>query len=166
MLFHLMFFNIFHIFCYFYTTMKKKLFIAIALGMMTWGQSCIYSESGIYLVEPVPGDPPSIEASSNLDTIADPVLVDSLEVIYSAGVENGLFYGLETYYLNDLVYNSDTTSGSFWLKPATFQLSGVDTLYLYFFFSTNSNSLADILELEYNYVSLKYPVTYETGGVK
>jgi len=144
----------------------KKLLLAITTFTMIMGHSCIYSESGIYYVEPIPGDPPSIWVSSNLDTVAEPLLIDSLEVTYEAEVENGAFYGLETYYLNEQVYISDTSSGSFWINPGWMQLSGIDTLYLYFFFSTNTNSLANVLEVEYNVVSLKYAITYETGGLK
>lgn len=134
--------------------------------MLTLICSCTYSDSGIFFVTPVPGDPPEIWVTTNLDSIPNPTVVDSLEVIYDVEIINGDFYQLEAYFLNELVFNSDSTNGSFWIDSTFVQSPEVDTLSLYFFFSTNSNSLANIVGLEYDYVSLDFPINYEQGGTK
>ena len=126
--------------------------------------ACTYSESDLYLADPVPGEPPVFTAITNLDTIDTPVVTDSLEVIYEVEIENGNFYQIEAYLLDQVLYNSDTTNGAFWLTPHLVEQPGIDTLFIYFFYSTNSNSLADRFELEYNVTELRYPINFEEGG--
>ena len=41
--------------------------------------ACVYTNSGTYYVDPVPGEPPTISVSTNLDTMYDPRVIDSLE---------------------------------------------------------------------------------------
>ena len=144
----------------------KNLFFLILAGIVAIINACTYSESGFYFVDPVPGEPPVISVTTNLDTINNPTVIDSLEVVYDVEIENGKFYQVEAYVVNQMVYNSDTTSGSFWLTQDLVQQPGIDTLFIFFFYSTNSNSLADIVELEFNVIELDYPIIYEEGGAR
>jgi len=138
----------------------KKITIIILTGIVVLIGACVYSESGTHYVDPVPGEPPSFQVSTNLDTIPDPKVPDSLEVFYDADIENGEFYQVESYAFDELVYMSDSTEGSFWISYDSLYRTGMDTLSLFFFYSTNSNSLADIIHAEYNYLELVYPILY------
>lgn len=142
--------------------MKRIIIIVLVLFVILL-DACVYSESGIYYTEPIPGDPPSFSVTTNLDTIPEPSVADSLEVIYDAEIANGEFYQVEAYILDELVFNSDTTDGSFLIYTTDVEVPGVDTLSIYFFYSTNSNSLADIFDLEYNYTQLDYAINFEEG---
>ena len=144
----------------------KKLPVRWLVGLLLLAHACTYSESDSFYVDPVPGDPPEIWISTNLDTLMNPTVADSLEVVYDVEIKNSDFYQLEAYVTDLFVFNSDSTNESFWLDSTMVTEPGVDTLYLYFFFSTNSNSLADIVDLEYDLVSLKYPINFEMGGAK
>ena len=138
----------------------KKITILILAGVVAVIGSCVYSESGTYNVDPVPGEPPTFQASTNLDTIPNPIVLDSLEVFYDAEIENGEFYQVEAYSFEENVYLSDSTHGSFWISYDSLYRTGMDTLSLFFFYSTNSNSLADIVSAEYNVLELEYPILY------
>ncbi len=144
----------------------KTLFIPVLGSILALLFACTYSESDIFHVDPVPGDPPEIWVTTNLDTVDDPTVSDSLEIVYDVDIVNGKFYQIEAYVMNSMVFNSDTTHGSFWITPSFVIEPGMDTLAMYFFFSTNSNSLADIVDLEFNFITLKYPIYYEEGGAK
>ncbi|RLD25413.1 MAG: hypothetical protein DRI70_07170 [Bacteroidetes bacterium] len=144
----------------------KKLPVRWLVGIMILSHACSYSDSDTFYVDPVPGDPPEIWVSTNLDTLMDPTVKDSLEVVYDVEIINSDFYQLEAFVTDLFVFNSDSTNESFWLDSTMVAEPGIDTLYLYFFFSTNSNSLADIVDLEYDVVSLKYPIIFEMGGAK
>ena len=138
----------------------KKITTIILAGIVVLIGACVYSESGTHHVDPVPGEPPSFQVSTNLDTIPDPKVPDSLEVFYDADIENGEFYQVESYAFDELVYMSDSTEGSFWISYDSLYRTGMDTLSLFFFYSTNSNSLADIIHAEYNFLELEYPILY------
>ena len=138
----------------------KKITILILAGLVALMSACVYTESGTYYVDPVPGEPPSFQASTNLDTIPDPIVIDSLEVFYDVEIENGEFYQVEAYSFDEIVYLSDTIHGSFWIIHDSLYRTGIDTLSLFFFYSTNSNSLADIVGAEYNVLELEYPILY------
>ena len=142
----------------------RNLIIVILTCAVALIYSCTYSESGIYYVDPIPGDPPIISAVTNLDTIIDPIVVDSLEVVYEVEIENGEFYQVEAYVLDSRVYFSDTTNGSFWINNSVVEEPGVDTLRIFFLHSTNSNSLADVIGLEYSSIQLDYAILFEKGG--
>ncbi len=146
--------------------MIQKRLIIVWVGFTLLISACIYSESGIYNVDPVPGDPPVIAVTTNLDTVVDPVVTDSLEVTYEVLIENGEFYVVEAFIANQQIYLADTTSGSFQIYSHLVYQPGTDTLYLNFYYSTNSNSLADIFNLEANVVDLKYPVSFLEGGAR
>ena len=144
----------------------RNLIIVILTGAVALINSCAYSESGIYYVDPLPDDPPIISVITNLDTIIDPIVVDSLEVVYGVEIENGEFYQVEAYVLDSRVYFSDTTNGSFWINHSFVEEPGVDTLRIYFLYSSNSNSLADNIGLEYNSIKLDYAIFFEEGGMQ
>lgn len=138
----------------------KKITIFILAGIVAVIGACVYSESGIHYVDPVPGEPPTFQTSTNLDTIPNAIVLDSLEVFYDAEIENGEFYQIEAYSFDEIVYLSDSTHGSFWISYDSLYRTGMDTLFLFFFYSTNSNSLADIVGAEYNVLELEYPILY------
>ena len=129
-------------------------------GLVAVIGACVYSESGIHYVDPVPGEPPTFQASTNLDTIPNAIVLDSLEVFYESEIENGEFYQVEAYSFDEIVYLSDSTYGSFWISYDSLYRTGMDTLSLFFIYSTNSNSLADIVGAEYNVFELEYPILY------
>jgi hypothetical protein len=144
--------------------MKSVLTIFLA-GMTVLLGSCYYNDNGVYFVDPVPGEPPVISVTTNLDTLAGPEVTDSLEVTYDVVIENGEFYLVEANVSNNWIFYSDTTHGSFWLYPGDVTYPGVDTLYLYFYYSTNSNSLADIVKLEANLIRRTYGIDFKEGGL-
>ena len=143
----------------------KRIYTFLGAAIVALTNACTYSDSDIFLVEPIPGDPPVFSAGTNLDTIYDPTVIDSLEVIYNVEIENGELYQAEAYLGEDLLYYSDTIRGSFWIIRDTLNESVEDSLFIYFFYSTNSNSLADIVNLEWNMEKLAYAISFETGGL-
>ena len=138
----------------------KKWFLTISAGLMLLCHSCFYTDADIYFVDVVPGEPPTFSVSTNLDTIIDPAVTDSLEVSYLATIENGEFYLARCFLLEDVIFQSDSLQNSFWLYPGDVVFPGLDTLYVYFYYSTNTNSLADQLKAEANIVERKYPITF------
>jgi hypothetical protein len=138
----------------------KKLVLIIMAGILILTRSCFYAESDVYFVDVVPGDPPVFSVAVNLDTIVEPEVVDSLEIWYGAEIENGEFYLAQAFVSNSVIFQSDSLQNSFWLYPGDVPYPGVDTLYVSFYYSTNSNSLADIVKLEANIVQRKYAVSF------
>jgi len=138
----------------------RKWILVISAGMMLLVNACFYNESDIYFVDVVPGEPPVFSVSVNLDTIIDAEVTDSLEVSYGAEIENGEFYLIQSFVSNKLVFQSDSLQNSFWIYPDDVASPGLDTLYLYFYYSTNSNSLADLVKAETNIFQRKYPVIF------
>ena len=128
--------------------MRKFIPILFTALLLTGLPACVFTDSEMYNVEPVPSDPPVRSVSTNLDTLHNPQVNDSLEVIYQVEVSGGEFY----YFFADVasltVYESDSTYGSFWITPDMADSSGVDTLYMEFYYSSNSNSMADKLGYE------------------
>lgn len=129
-----------------------------AAGMIN---ACTYSDYGTHVVEPVAGDPPTITASTNLDTLLNPEVSDSLKVVYEVVVQNGTFYLLDATVGNSPVFDSDTSHGTFWLYPNDVQVPGVDTLTLLIYYSSNTNSLADVLGIEALYLRLNYAIDFK-----
>jgi len=136
-----------------------------------WG--CIYSSNELYTVEPVPGVPPTVFATASLDTVDANPYTDSLMVSYEISVNGGELYYVESLieqysiyeYLPD--YDPDTLHGpyvqadSFWLAVAVPPDSGIYTLYLDFYYSTNTNSLGDILGVEANVLTLEFLIDFK-----
>ena len=185
------------------------LLLSLALTM----GACLYSNNGIYSVEPVPGDPATVSVTTNLDTLSDPTVSDTLDldIRYKMQVENGrpyyvdcwvenlLVYQLGFYYDSDDIYiafpdtviavTSDTTLwvvesdtllafvrdtlskaytlGGLFLIPGDLPvLPGDNSLTLGFYYSANTNSLADVLGIEAESVELEYTITFEEGGAR
>ena len=145
--------------------MKKQVIILMSVFAILMS-ACIYSDLGVYNAEPIAGDPPTISVTTNLDTLTNPTVVDSLEVIYEIGIENGELYFVDALVKDIPVHESDTTHGSFWIYSNVLTEPGPDTLYLNIYYSTNSNSLADIIDFESALLELKYPIWIDKGGTK
>lgn len=143
----------------------RKLIIVFLSGLLAAASSCIYSDYGENYVVPVAGDPPTINAETNLDTLEwDIILTDSLEVTFGIQIENGELYQVQAY-LSDLqFYQSDSLSGEFWIHDYMWEVAGVDTLAIFIFYSTNTNSLGDIVGAEANRLDLKFPILYEDAS--
>jgi hypothetical protein len=149
-------------------------FIKWILPVLTaglWG--CIYTSKDFYTVEPVRGVPATVSATFNLDTLNANAYTDSLLVSYEISVEGGELYYVQSLignysvyeYLTD--YDPDTMSGpyvladSFWLDVAVPPDSGIYTLYLDFFYSSNTNSLGDILGVEADVLTLEFLIDFK-----
>ena len=121
----------------------------ITLALLLSGlEACIYSDLEIYEVEPIPGDPPVFSVSTNLDTLHNPDVNDSLEVIYKVEISGGELYYLIADVGSTPVFDSDSTAGSFWILSSYADSLGIDSLYMEFYISSNSNSLADLTGYE------------------
>lgn len=140
--------------------MKNRIFALMILGSICLINGCIYSDDGIYRVDPVPDDPPIVLASTNLDSIENPVVTDSLEVEYDISIQNGELYILDVTLGNESFFQSDTTQGSFWIYAKDSELPGIDTLRMIFYYSSNTNSLADKLGVEARDLGLKYAIDF------
>ena len=147
-------------------------FFILAAG----ASSCIYTDTDSYVVIPEPGNAASLTISSNLDTLPDPAVTDSLLVTYDAGIENGELYYVEAViediriYDRETDYDPDTVPGlfvladSFWVQASLPLDTGDFTLSLYFYFSSNTNSLGDIMGREYDALQQSYTLSMEGGG--
>ncbi|MFH0758851.1 MAG: hypothetical protein V2B15_16300 [Bacteroidota bacterium] len=136
---------------------------------------CSYSNTEIYFVDPEPGEPAIIFATSNLDSMVDPSVTDSLLIIYKLEIEHAELYyvegGMENYRIYELTpdYDPDTLAGpfvvtdSFWLQGSLPVEPGSKSLFLSFYYSSNTNSLGDILGVEVDILDLEYTVTMEGG---
>jgi hypothetical protein len=67
---------------------------------------------------------------------------------------------MQAYTLRDILFESDSLENAFWLYSGDFPFPGTDTLYLAYYYSTNSNSLADIVKVEANIVRKKYGIIF------
>ncbi len=128
--------------------------------------ACFYSDSNTYYVDPVAGDPPLLSVFTNLDTLYNPQVNDSLEVIYQVEIEDGEFYYVYADVGNTAIFESDSSDGSFWISSVLADSSGVDTLYMEFYYSTNSNSLADKLGYEALAEIRKFAIDFNLEGAK
>ncbi|MCD4710218.1 MAG: hypothetical protein K8R52_05180 [Bacteroidales bacterium] len=146
--------------------MRKSIFILCAVVLLSMLPACFYSDSEMYNVEPVPGDPPVILVTTNLDTLYNPPVNDSLEVIYYVEIEGGELYYVYAVIANTPVFESDSTYGSFWINPNLVDEPGVDTLHIDFYYSSNSNSLADLVGYEALVDSLKVAVDFNMEDAK
>ena len=145
--------------------MKNRIFVLIVLGIVCLINGCIYSDDGIYRVDPVADDPPLVLASTNLDSIENPVVIDSLEVVYDISIQNGELYILDVTLGNQFLYESDTTQGSFWIYASDSEIPGIDTLRMNIYYSSNTNSLGDILAVEARDLNLNYAIDFK-GSIK
>ena len=140
--------------------MRQYISIFFAALLLSGLPACFYSDLEVYYVEPIPGDPPLLSVSTNLDTLYNPPVNDSLEVIYQVEIAGGELYYVYAGAVSTLVFESDNTYGSFWIKPSLADTSGVDTLYMEFYYSSNSNSLADKAGYEALIEYLKFAIYF------
>lgn len=136
-----------------------QLFILSALSLLS---ACYFTDNEIYKGNPVAGEPPEVTVSTNLDTIANPKIGDSLQVVYVLSILNGEFFFMDATFGDGTVYSSDTTEGSFWIYPSQSSASELDSLYLDFYHSSNTNTLADIAGYEARITSLQYAIDLNT----
>ena len=151
------------------TRFIKWIIPVLAAGL--WG--CIYTSNDLYTVTPSPGIPATVNVTTNLDTINSNPYVDSLLVSYEISVEGGQLYFveslIETYSVYEYWpdYDPDTLSGpyiladSFWLNVGVPADSGTYTLYIDFFYSSNSNSLGDILGFEADVLTREFLIDFK-----
>ncbi len=128
--------------------------------------ACFYSDTTLYEVEPVPGDPPVISVVTNLDSLINPPVNDSLEVIYQVELSSSNFYYVYADVASTTIFESDSSYGSFWIDSGLADSSGIDTLYLEFYYSSNSNSLADMFGYEALVDYQKYAIDFNLESGK
>jgi hypothetical protein len=143
--------------------MNIPILLAIIILLMP---SCLYSDSELYQVEPVPGDPPVISVYTNLDTLVNPAVNDSLEVIYDVEIEGGDLYYVYAEIASTQIFESDSIHGSFWINHSLAEVTGLDTLLMDFYYSSNSNTLADIVGYEALIKHLKFMVDFNLEVAK
>ena len=146
--------------------MRKFIPILFAALLLAGLPACFYTDSEMYNVEPVPGDPPVRSVVTNLDTLHNPQVNDSLEVIYQVEVSGGEFYYVYADVASSTVFESDSTYGSFWITSDMADSLGVDTLNMEFLYSSNSNSMADKLGYEALFDYLKIAIDFNLLGAK
>jgi len=146
--------------------MRKALFFLLAAVFLCLIPACFYSDVELFEVIPVPGDPPVFSVTTNLDSLHHPQVNDSLELIYNVEIAGGELYFVYAEVAGTPFFESDSTSGFFWIYPEMADSSGVDTLYLDFYYSSNSNSLADRVGYEALMDHLKIAVDFNWGGQK
>jgi hypothetical protein len=144
----------------------KQLLPILFVAMLLVLPACFYSDSEIYEVEPVADDPPVFSVTTNLDTLDNPLVNDSLEVIYEVNIEEGELYYVYAVIAETQVFESDSIYGSFWIDQGVAGEPGVDTLYLDFYYSSNSNSLADYAKYEALLTSLKIAVEFNREAAR
>ena len=105
-------------------------------------------------------DPPIVSVLSNLDTLINPRVNDSLLVSYEVAVENGEFYLMEAMVSEGIVHSSDTAYGSFWVYPSQSDETDLDTLFMEFYHSSNTNTLADRTGWEARITMRKYAIDF------
>ena len=138
----------------------------MAILLLAGLSSCFYTDSDMYFVEPVADDPPVFSVGTNLDTLLYPEVFDSLEVEYIAEITGGEFYYFYARLAGSVVFESDSTLGSFWITSFMADSAGIDTLYMNFYYSTNTNSLGDKFGYEALVEELKYAIDFKPGGKK
>lgn len=133
------------------------LFTLCALSLLS---ACYYMDGEVYKADPVAGDPSEATVITNLDTIPFPTIGDSLQVVYTLSIDNGEFYFMDAT-LDDLtVYSSDSIEGSFWIYPSQSSATELDSLYMDFYHSSNTNTLADLTGYEALITSLSYAIDF------
>jgi len=137
--------------------MRKTLLLFTLVSLLPLG-SCYFRDKDVYEVEPVAGDPAIVSVVSNLDTMDHPPVGDSLEVFYSVSVENGDLFFMEAVVSDETFFTSDSLEASFWIYP--FLSTGIDSLFLEFYHSSNTNTLADKTGYEARITSRSYAIDF------
>lgn len=138
--------------------------------------ACGYSETDNYYVEPIPGEPTAIVVHTSLDTMYDLVIADSLLVVYRAEISNGELYFMECFHEDNKMYEKlfesdpDSIQGgyieedSFYIYPIPEIENDITSLIMSFFVSTNSNSLADLVDIETKQLDVEYIMMNNSGA--
>lgn len=154
----------------------KTAFQVLIIALLTLAVAgCSYTDSDIYYAEPIPGDSARVKVITNLDTIDNAEIIDSLLFKYSAEIEGGELYATQAkvdgqslylYYSN---YDPDTLTGpyilsdSFWIMQDLQASPRINTLDFSIYYSSNTNSLADVIGVEAHVLELEYTITLEGG---
>jgi hypothetical protein len=138
----------------------RKVSWILSLTALCLLSACYFNDSDWYKADPVAGDPPEVSVITNLDTLYNPRVNDSLQVIYEVSVVNGKFYFMEAMVSDGIVHSSDSAYGSFWVNHSQSNDTGLDTLYLDFYHSSNTNTLADVTGYEALITSQKYAIDF------
>jgi len=154
----------------------KNIFQVLTAVLFTLAAAgCSYSDSDIYFVDPIPGDSATVVVSTNLDTMDRVVVTDSLLFKYRAEITGGELYATQAIvenlaiYLNVTDYDPDTIIGSyvlsdsFWIMQDLDVGTGINTLQFSIYYSSNTNSLADMIGVEASTLDLEYPIVLEGG---
>lgn len=154
----------------------KTAFQVLIIALLTLAVAgCSYTDSDIYYAEPIPSDSARVKVITNLDTIDNAEIIDSLLFKYSAEIEGGELYATQAkvdgqslylYYSN---YDPDTLTGpyilsdSFWIMQDLQASPRINTLDFSIYYSSNTNSLADVIGVEAHVLELEYTITLEGG---
>lgn len=153
--------------------MRKQSLVAV-VGLMAFLQpACDYTNNDVFMVDPISGPEPVISVQCNLESDSVYPVLDSLQVIYQVTLEHADLYYVEAS-INEVIvygmqpeYDSDTVEGllvmadSFFVHSDLNLVPGNHNLDLYFFHSTNTNSLADLAGTEYTYYQQEYRIKLE-----
>lgn len=120
----------------------------------------------MYFVEPLPDDPPLISVSTNLDTLTNPPVNDSLKVEYLVEITGGKLYYVYAEVAQSMVFESDSIHGLFWITRYMADSAGIHTLHMNFYYSTNSNSLADKFGYEAQILYRDFELDFNAGASK
>ncbi len=147
----------------------------VAAMVMLAVAGCTYTDQEIYYVEPVPSDSAVIAVTTNLDTIEQVVITDSLMFRYRAEIEGGelyfaeasigslILYQLATDYDPDTVTGPYITTDSFWIRSDIAPDTNLYSLQFSLYYSSNTNSLADQVGIEADILNLEFDLLLEGG---
>ena len=151
----------------------KGAFASIIISVALLLAGCTYSNSDIYYVTPQADDSASVAVTTNLDSL-DPIIVsDSLLFKYSVQIEGGELYLQEasvsnlTLYQHYTDYDPDTIVGpyvftdSFWIYSAMAPDTALYPMLFSVYYSSNTNSLADMLSVEADILDLEFKLLLE-----
>lgn len=146
--------------------MEKRYYIWLTALLLLCLPGCFYSDNEMYYVEPIQDDPPELTVSTNLDSLYNPPVNDSLEVEYRVDISHGELYYVYAEIARAMVFESDSVYGSFWITPHMADSAGIDTLHMEFYYSSNTNSLADKLGYEALVKYLDFALDFNAGGAR
>lgn len=153
----------------------KRVIISLFAGPLLLAMACTYSNSEFYYATPIAGDSATVVVSTNLDTI-DPIIIkDSLLFKYRAEIDNGKLYlanaSIFSYTLYQFYteYDPDTLLApyvlvdSFWIWSDLAADTGTYPMLLELYYSSNTNSLGDVLGFEADILQLNFDLKLEGG---
>lgn len=144
--------------------------------LVTWlTPGCTYSDPNIYYATPVPGDSATVAVTTNLDDIDTAIIVDSLLFKYEVEIAGGDLYFLEAtigyFLLYQFLpeYDPDTITGgyiladSFWIPEVVIADTGLSSMIFTIYYSSNTNSLADKVNIEADILNLDFDLMVKGG---